>query len=285
MKGSVMTKIKRIAAVTMVRDDQFFLEKWVNYYGKNIGKENLYIIFDGEDQKIPDFCSKVNTIVNKRIDGNVQRADKGRINLINEETKKLFSEGYEVVIGCDVDEFLVLDPKIEMPFAEYISALRSKCVSGLGLDVGQDMRTEKPIDTSKLWLLQRHAARLSTRYTKPCVMTSPGKWGRGFHRQLRRMYTIDENLYLFHLGCIDMEMIQKKLSNFDLISRGWNRHLRKRVRTIILCSEQKAHLFDIWAPRARKCQNFVHPIYSWNKPSMFGMTLIVEIPKRFSHLL
>ena len=76
-----MAKTKRIAAVTMVRDDQFFLEKWVKYYGSHIGDENLYIIFDGEDQKIPDYCSKVNTIINKRIEGTVQRADKGRINL------------------------------------------------------------------------------------------------------------------------------------------------------------------------------------------------------------
>ena len=79
--------------------------------------ENLYIIFDGEDQKIPDYCSKVNTIINKRIEGTVQRADKGRINLINAEANRLFSQGYEVVIGCDVDEFLIVDPKIEVPFA------------------------------------------------------------------------------------------------------------------------------------------------------------------------
>ena len=285
MKGGVMAKIKRIAAVTMVRDDQFFLEKWVKYYGSHIGDENLYIIFDGEDQKIPDYCSKVNTIINKRIEGTVQRADKGRINLINAEANRLFSQGYEVVIGCDVDEFLIVDPKIEIPFAEYITSIKAKCVSGLGLDVGQDMRTEKSINKDIPWLSQRHAAKVSTRYTKPCVMTRQGKWGRGFHRQMRRMYTIDENLYLFHLGCIDLEMIQKKLANTDLITRGWNRHLKKRVRTIALCSEHRTRLFDTWVPLARKCQNIIHPIYSWNKPSMFGMTLIVEIPKRFSHLL
>ena len=43
--------MKRIAALTMVRNDDFYLEKWVEYYGGQLGKENLYIFFDGTDQK------------------------------------------------------------------------------------------------------------------------------------------------------------------------------------------------------------------------------------------
>ena len=35
--------MKRIAALTMVRNDDFFLRKWVEYYGSELGKENLYI--------------------------------------------------------------------------------------------------------------------------------------------------------------------------------------------------------------------------------------------------
>ena len=41
--------MKRIAALTMVRNDDFYLEKWVDYYGRQLGKENLYIFFDGLD--------------------------------------------------------------------------------------------------------------------------------------------------------------------------------------------------------------------------------------------
>ena len=48
--------MKRIAALTMVRNDDFFLRKWVEYYGSELGKENLYIYYDGEDQPVADFC-------------------------------------------------------------------------------------------------------------------------------------------------------------------------------------------------------------------------------------
>ena len=44
--------MKKIAAITMVRNDDFYLRKWVEYYGRELGKENLYIYFDGVDQEI-----------------------------------------------------------------------------------------------------------------------------------------------------------------------------------------------------------------------------------------
>ena len=32
----------------MVRNDEFYLRKWVEYYGAQLGRENLKIYFDGE---------------------------------------------------------------------------------------------------------------------------------------------------------------------------------------------------------------------------------------------
>ena len=49
--------MKKIAALTMVRNDDFYLRKWVEYYGAQLGRENLYIWFDGTDQTIGDFCA------------------------------------------------------------------------------------------------------------------------------------------------------------------------------------------------------------------------------------
>ena len=46
---------KKICALTMVRNDDFYLRRWVEYYGRELGRENLYIFFDGTDQKIADF--------------------------------------------------------------------------------------------------------------------------------------------------------------------------------------------------------------------------------------
>ena len=46
--------LKRIAAITMARNDTFFLSRWIEYYGREIGTDNLYIYLDGTDQDIPE---------------------------------------------------------------------------------------------------------------------------------------------------------------------------------------------------------------------------------------
>ena len=38
--------MKKIAIITMARNDENFLNKWVSYYGKEFGEENLYIFLD-----------------------------------------------------------------------------------------------------------------------------------------------------------------------------------------------------------------------------------------------
>ena len=47
-----MTTTKKICDITMARNDAFFLEHWIAYYGAILGKENLYIYLDGTDQPI-----------------------------------------------------------------------------------------------------------------------------------------------------------------------------------------------------------------------------------------
>ena len=50
--------MKKIAAITMVRNDDFYLKHWTRYYGAELGEENLYIYLDGKDQKLPDWSRK-----------------------------------------------------------------------------------------------------------------------------------------------------------------------------------------------------------------------------------
>ncbi len=52
------TKEKRIAVISMARNDKIFIQKWINYYGSEFGFENLYLILDGHDQNIPENSRK-----------------------------------------------------------------------------------------------------------------------------------------------------------------------------------------------------------------------------------
>lgn len=270
-------KIKRIAAITMARNDEFFLNRWIKYYGGALGEENLYIYLDGTDQKTPSGAGRANITKLPHKDQERQKGDKTRILLLSDLAAKLFSNGYEIVIGCDCDEFLIADPNCNMDLGQYLSAhANSTCVSGLGLDVGQDLNSEPPLAMDTTFLAQRRYALLSTRYTKPVVLTRPATWGSGFHSVKNHNFHIDKNLYLLHFGSVDLDMIKNKLGARNAT---WGNHLKKRTRTIDIITKSRRKNMPM--KLARMMQTALRPIYDWNKPAMLGMKWVATIPKRF----
>ena len=270
---------KRIAAITMARNDEFFLSRWIKYYGDQIGTENLYIYLDGTDQTIPENAGNAKITKLPHTDMGRSTGDKYRINLLSDLAKKLFDDGYDIVIGCDCDEFLIIDPVVNTSLSEYLSSRDIKTtLSGLGLDVGQHMTHEAPLDTSQPFLSQRSYALLSTRYTKPVVINRPVSWGSGFHSIRGHNFHIDPNLYLLHFGAVDMDMLVTKAA-----SRGpdWVNHLKRRGNgTINDVTNRHAH-GERWLKIARIMQRIFRPIYAWDKPGMLGIKRVVKIPKRF----
>jgi hypothetical protein len=275
-----MKKIKKICAITMARDDDFFLSRWIAYYGKQLGTENLYVLLDGTDQNIPENAG--NAHITKLPHEQLSRAagDKYRIQKLSELAHKLL-ETYDIVIGCDVDEFLIVDPKTKQTLQKYLSNKKiNTTLSGLGLDVGQHLYCEAMLDTTAPFLEQREYALLSTRYTKPVVINKPIVWGSGFHSIRHNNFHIDKNLYLLHFGAVDMNMLEEKAKK-----RGsdWLKHLQRRGNgTINAVTKHKAHN-EKWMRLARILQTYCRPIYALRKPAMFGLKIVVKLPQRFKN--
>lgn len=278
--------MKKIAAITMVRNDDFYLKKWVEYYGGELGRENLYIFFDGLDQTVPSFCEGTHSQLVEKVGTDVVSNDKGRVALMSSKAAELFAEGYELVIGTDCDEFVVVDPRLGKSLQEYLSAASIKySLSPLGLDFGQKLGEEEAIREDVPFLEQRHYAQLGTRYTKSSVIARPLEWGSGFHRVRGRNFRIAKDLYLLHFGYFDMGRIEERFKDTNRLALGWEKHMRKRSRTIRLVTEKRALNFDAWTRFARICQSIVRPPYAWNKPAMFGLKIIVRIPDRFQKIV
>lgn len=277
--------MKRICALTMVRNDDFYLKKWTAYYGRELGEENLYIFLDGKDQPIPDWCPKAHITAYDKIKGQVVEAEKGRLALLSQKAAELL-ESYDLVIGTDADEFLIVDPALGISLAEYLSSKDIKIsLSGLGVDVGQNTKEETGIIENEPFLRQRHYARLSTRYSKPSVLAAPVVWGSGFHRIKGHNFHIAKYLYLFHFGYFDLGRIEARFNDKDRKEAGWSRHLAKRSKTIRLVTNKKAGEWNCRVNFARIVQNLVRPPYAWNKPAMFEMVVIVRIPERFQDIV
>lgn len=277
--------MKKICVITRIRNDEFFIRKWAAYYGKIFGDENLYIYLDGEDQPIPGNCGRANIIVCERISGNVVDTDRKRLQFLSDRAAELM-ERYDIVIGCDADEFLVLNPDLDMTLAEYLSSREIKTsLSGLGVDVGQNMMCENEISEKWPFLSQRSYAHLSSRYTKPVVLGKKLVWGSGFHRIKGHNFHIDKNLYLFHFGCFDYNRLMARFSDKDRIDGGWKRHINKRTRTIRYVTHIKARNGEKWLKIARKMQTCIRPLFALNKPSMAGIKIVIRIPDKFKDIL
>lgn len=274
---------RRIAAITMARNDDFFLNRWVHYYGEALGYEHLYIYLDGMEQKVPPqaIVSQVRHWEHRQLSR--AKGDKYRIRLLSSLARELFTKGYDLVIGCDADEFLVVDPKIEMGLAEFLSRQEiSSCASALGLDLGQRIGEEKALNNSQSILAQRHYAVLSSRYTKAIVLARPLQWGSGFHRVKGHNYHILSNLYLIHTGYCDLDRLRLRSQDTQRTDASWEAHLKRRARTIYHTTHRKATPADQILPRARRWQTFYRPFYALNKPKMPCPPQVVRLPDRFS---
>jgi len=281
-----MSESKHIAALTMVRNDEFFLKKWVEYYGGELGKENLYIYYDGEDQAIGDFCEGTNAFSHPKIGTQVVSAEKERLRFLSEKAAELFDKGYDLVIGVDADEYIVADPKLGIGLREFLSQQKiDTSLSPLGLDFGQKLGEEGDLSMEETFLSQRHYAQIGTRYTKPSIIAKPCRWGSGFHRIKGHNFHIAQDLYLLHFGYADKKILEDRLGDKDRVAQGWEKHIYKRSRTIRYATEKKARNFDKFTRFARICQTWCRPPYALNKPAMFELRIVVKIPERFSNVL
>jgi hypothetical protein len=278
-------KKKKVAVITMARNDDFFLTRWINYYGRELGEENCFIYLDGEDQPVPKNAGKVNVFHQKRVVQHVVSFEKTRLGFLSEVAKSLLDR-YDLIIGVDADEFLVVDPKCGKTLVEYLSEIDiDPSVSGLGIDVGQVLGKESQLNMDLPFLSQREYALVSSRYTKPSVISKPVNWGSGFHRIKGHNFKIDPNLFLFHFGSVDYKMIQDRFLDKDRMSTGREGHIKKRAKTIDIVTKTKAKTDEKWLRIARKLQTFVRPVYAWNKPSMAKWKLVVKIPDRFKGIV
>lgn len=277
--------MKKICAITMARNDSFFLERWIAYYGKQLGEENLYIYLDGVDQPIPKNCGKTNVVHCGWVAEHVVKAEKRRLGFLSDVAAELLKK-FDLVIGVDADEFLVVDPQCDQSLAQYLSSVSiNSCLSGLGIDIGQHLELEPTLDYSKPFLEQREYALLSSRYTKPSVISKPVRWGSGFHRVKGHNFHIDPNLYLFHFGSVDMEMIRMRFQDKDRMATGREKHIQKRAKTMHIITGKKALTNENWLIFSRWFQTFVRPVFAWNKPSMAFLDLVVKVPSRFSEII
>lgn len=194
--------MQTVAAVTMVRDDPFFLRAWLRHYGGQFGRENCYIINHGRGTAVSEMAEGCNVI---GIPGDPHKNfDMKRWRLLNGLVEGLRAYYKHVIVG-DVDELVVLDPEEGSDLKEWLAQMPGKQVlTPLGLEVIHRIDLEpEAIDGAILG--PRMHVRPAPHYSKPCVVSFGTKIARGGHfTQYDRLHT-PEALYLLHLKFCDFQ--------------------------------------------------------------------------------
>ncbi|WBU63540.1 glycosyltransferase family 2 protein [Paracoccus aerodenitrificans] len=188
------------AAVTMVRDDPFFLRIWLDYYGNLFGRENCYIINHGRGEEVASMAAGCNVI---GIPGDHHKNfEVKRWRLLNNLTMGLRSYYSHVIVG-DVDEFVVVDPASGIDLLKRLSkAPTERVLTPLGLEVIHRLELEPEPIVDKVLGPRRHV-RVVPRYSKPCVVSAITRISRGGHfSRYDKLHTPDD-LYMLHLKYCD----------------------------------------------------------------------------------
>ena len=189
--------VKKVAVITDAISPAFFFPRWQRYYGGLFGPENLHVItYAGMKPLFHDV--QVGNIweVNSPYD------DKLRVDLIADFTAVLLNS-YDVVLRCDVDEFLFPDPAKFLNLADFVEQNKHPYVTARGVDV-IELEDDLPLDSGARVLgNQRHYGLRSAALNKTCLTTVPLRWAAGFHGA--NVPPHFSCLYNFHLKWADIK--------------------------------------------------------------------------------
>ncbi|MHA6261597.1 glycosyltransferase family 2 protein [Arenibacterium sp. CAU 1754] len=205
------------AALTMVRDDAFFLKAWLRHYGTLFGRENCYVVNHGRGEDVAELAEGCNII---GIPGDHHKNfDMKRWRMLNNFVMGLRCYYSHVIVG-DVDELVVLDPQAGTDLRSFLEKVpANRVLTPLGLEVIHRIDEEPETITDAILGPRRHV-RPAPHYSKPCVVSVGTKIARGGHfTQYEKLHT-PEHLYLFHLKFCDFPTYAEVMNRRNAVTKA-----------------------------------------------------------------
>ena len=190
--------------MTMARDEADMLPRWLRYYGRQVGTDNLIVIDDGTTDGSTDQlpCQVY------RMPAPPWKASwmQTRVELVNGFSRGLLAL-YDVMIFTDVDEFLVPDPLKHDDLVAFIDARADREVlAPVAVNLVHHPGVEGPLDEGRPLLAQRRFVKWAPGMCKPLIKRVPAPWMQGFHG-IRSPYEVDPELMLIHAKFYDREAL------------------------------------------------------------------------------
>jgi hypothetical protein len=203
-------------AITMVYRDYFFLERWVDYYGKQFGRQHLYVLSHGGDPEHDRIAEGANVIRLPR-DPTLHRLTRRRWSL-----KSQFSAGmlryYNWLFVGDVDEVVIVDPEVAPDLITYMTGKDDKTtphsLCPFGIELIHNPKAEPdPVVKGEPILAKRRVFRANANYAKPCILRKETTFTIGGHANSHQPRVLDPHLFLLHLRYVDYDISMERLTS------------------------------------------------------------------------
>ncbi len=199
--------VQRFCCITMVKDEELFLEQWANHYIRELPDCGIMIVDHGS--KVP----VVETIARLGLSGRVSVIAMPGFPFDDQTKSAILSSlagaalcGYETVITSDVDEILIPMPSTAAtPLADLLDGETATFVAPTGVEFIHNADLEEDFDFSRPLLEQRRFVRFHSAYSKPAIWRSnSATFGSGQHH-LSEPYEFTSKIALAHLKYVDVK--------------------------------------------------------------------------------
>lgn len=210
------------AAFTIVQNEPVWLPHWVEYYGKQLGYKNLFIL-DHDSSRLTGLAHaevKGCTVVP------VHRSlsfDHQWLKTTVERFQAFLLQSYQTVLFAEADEFLLtthaggLEGLMNDDWSAYGSP---SCVRACGYNVVHYTAEEEPMRFDRPLLAQRKWWHPSRLYSKTLIARHRLSFLAGFHDIQGGGYLTHMHLYLAHMHRADFGYAYRK--TVESASRPWS---------------------------------------------------------------
>ncbi len=219
--------MKPLAFITLVRNESFFLPKWVNYYART--DADLFVLDhesdDGSTDHLPGRVTK--EVVHHP---ECERAA-WMLGLVQDKMQQLLNEGYDRVGYAEVDEFLIPDPARWKSLKNFLTERQDPMIPAQGWNVvcrsGDSPLPGNPMLAGRGW-------KREPIYDMTLLASRVPRWKIGRHGMEDQPNGPDIGLRLVHFHYADPELgwrrIQdrKKGKEFAQDGCGWQNKVSTR---------------------------------------------------------
>lgn len=194
---------KNLACVTMVRNEEFFLEMMLHHYLRLEPETDFYIIDHASDIPVLDFISSTFNLPSGQV--NIIRIpdipfDDDFKSTALSNLASMVTMAYEVVIVSDADELVVSE---EDNLVQACLAHSCDIVAPLGFEVIQHIQREESYNFSLPVFVQRSYGYFKSSETKPIIWKAPSMLSAGLHKTLHP-FEVSDTLLTLHMRFSDV---------------------------------------------------------------------------------